>query len=223
MNSRFLLAALVVFAGGYVGYKVIQKSWGGLVYVYVDSQDGSRQPAAVKSKYDFSNLKGGALDQASKQRLLSHAKVVVRKGEFGIELGHFVRKGKKGYKEFACSSFDGVELQFQATNESVSGHAPTMKVEGNCQFSKNLNRIDPIWIPIARIKNEKPGNVVLEYWDEGKITVMFNHMGGQWPSSWQLKSARLFKRGGEGQVRISDREVSEILKGEPIKINFETF
>ncbi|MEZ4871783.1 MAG: hypothetical protein R2827_05945 [Bdellovibrionales bacterium] len=205
-----------------MGHKVVMQSWDGTVYVFLQS-DGNRIPAAVNSKYDFSNLRGSALANASQERLLSHAKIVSEPGQIGIELGHFVRRGQKGLKEFACTSFDSVELEFRSTSLFVHGHPPTMKIEGNCKFTQTLDKIDPIWIPIAKIKGEKPGNVVLEYWDKGKVTITFDNMGGQWPDDWELYSARLYKQGRPQQIQISSKDINRILKGDPIKINFDRF
>lgn len=59
----------------------------------------SRDPAAIKRVYDFSNLQGSALSIATKQRLISGAKVLYEDSSVGIELGHFVVKGGEGEKE----------------------------------------------------------------------------------------------------------------------------
>ncbi|MBC86339.1 MAG: hypothetical protein CL677_04090 [Bdellovibrionaceae bacterium] len=222
MNLKYLAAFFVFLVGGMFGHRIAINSWDGLVYVYVQ-HDGNRYPAAVESKYDFSNLRGSALDAASQRRLLSHAKMVTQPGQIGIELGHFVQRGNKGLKEFACNSFDSVEMEFRASNMMVSGSVPTMKIEGSCKFTKTLDRIDPIWIPISKIKTEKPGNSVLEYWENERVTVSFENMGGEWPESWELHSARLYKKGGGEQIRVTSKEIDKILKGDPIQIHFDRF
>lgn len=213
MNNQEWSKYIFMFMLG-LGGAVAWFSDEGVTYVYIGN---SRQPAAIRRVFDFSHLNGNDLTIASRNRLLADAKLFKTESSIGIELGHFVVKGTSGKKEFACQSFDYIELVFMAQGIAESGQSPRMFIKGECRMGKDISRMAPIWIPMAEVMSQAPSSDVIQYHDR-RLTLWFENIGSIWPQNWTLESARLF---GEGinthEMRIDRKKVNEIAKG---KISF---
>lgn len=180
----------------------------------------SRDPAAIKKVYDFSNLEGSALNYAAKQRLLDGVKVLRENNDVGLELGHFVIKGPDGQKTFACQTFSKVVLAFEGDGVAVAGELPQMEVEGGCEISSDINRIAAVWIPVSKILGEPVADGEFDY-REGKVSKLkFANVSDQWPRTWKLKSVRLIDpTGSNGEVAIPTQELQQIIK-KPFIVTF---
>lgn len=179
----------------------------------------SRIPAAIRRDLDFSMLDGAELITASQKRLVTAARVVLQQDELGIELGHFVTRGSTGKSQLACDFYDRVTLRFEAEGIADSGEKPVMEVDGACRPAQDITRIAPIWLPVARILNERPSDMDLGYEEDGP-KFRFAHMGGEWPMHWSLQSVRLYNGSEPGrEVNISKRELREILE-KPLVLNW---
>jgi hypothetical protein len=151
-----------------------------------------RDPAAIKRVYDFSNLAGSALDVASKQRLLSGAKIRKEDALVGVELGHFVVRNFEGNKEFACQRYSKIVLEFEGDGMALGGNKPSMEVEGNCEISQgDINAISPLWIPVAKILGEPVAEGEFDFREGHPIKVRFTNVMSEWPTAWRMKSVRL--------------------------------
>ena len=133
------------------GYSIIH-------YTTTDAYQISRDPAAIGRIYDYSKLNGEELRTAVKQRLLAGFEVDKRADEQGVSLGHFVFIDSNGDKKFACQEYNKIALTFLADGMAAAGEQPTMQVEGACEFSGEVSKINPLWIPVAKILNEKPAD-----------------------------------------------------------------
>jgi hypothetical protein len=180
----------------------------------------ARDPAAVRQVYDFSSLSGSELNQAMKKRLLSGASVIRQQSSLGVELGHFAMAKLTGEKTLACQEFDKVVLKFEAEGVAISGERPEMEVEGACEFSSDMTKINPIFIPVDRIMAEKPGDGEIQYREGKAVTLRFHGMPDQWPTSWLLTSVRLSNPGQQKELLIDTEEVNQIL-GRPMMVNFK--
>lgn len=179
-----------------------------------------RDPAAVRQVYDFSSLTGAELVKAMKKRLLSGAVVVHENTRLGIELGHFAMAKATGEKILACQEFERVILHFEADGVAVSGKRPVMEVEGQCEFSADMTKIIPVFIPVNRILAEKVGDGEMQYRDERPVTLRFYGMPEEWPTRWLLTSVRLSHPGEQKELLVDSSEVSQIL-GHPMMIHFK--
>jgi hypothetical protein len=179
----------------------------------------ARTPAAIRKVYDFSDLDGSALSQASKQRLISGFEVTRDNDEIGVRLGHFVVAGQNGEKVFACERYDRVVLSFEGEGVAVNGDKPKMEVEGQCEPDQDINRISPLWIPVARITAAtlEDGEQMYENRSSG-VRVKFANVSDQWPPQWVLTSIRLTNAGQE-QVTIDNAELREMVQ-RPVVLEF---
>ncbi|MEI7972959.1 MAG: hypothetical protein WCH11_01175, partial [Bdellovibrio sp.] len=157
----------------------------------------ARDPAAIRRMYDFSNLQGSALQTALQTRLIDAAQVVARDDQKGIELGHFVVLNEKGEKVFACQKYSQVVMNFEAVGIAVAGAKPEMEVEGPCEMSENINKISPIWIPLARVLGEPVSDGEFDFMEGQKIRLRFKSVSDSWPKNWDLKNVRLVSKTGE--------------------------
>ena len=179
-----------------------------MVYVYVGN---SRMPAAVPKVFDFSNLRGGDLRMASTKRLLEDAKITKGEESIGVELGHFVTMGASGRREFACQSFNKIEMVFFAEGMAESGEIPEMTVDGGCVMGEDLNRISTIWIPNMLAAKQKTSMSEISYDGENPTFVKFTHVGSEWPTDWVLKSIRLYsKENPETEMKFDQMEIRSI-------------
>ena len=160
-----------------------------------------RNPAAIHSDYDFFELVGNELTYKTKLRLYDDIEVSLKDGQYGVSLGNFVVKGEGGQREFACGFYDEVEIVFRAEGMAESGHIPELTVTGLCQVSDRIDRLAPVWIPIEKIANEKPGDMDIQYPDSPNLS--FRNIGSQWAQEWYIYSVRLFN----GAVETRSLEV----------------
>jgi hypothetical protein len=211
---------LILFLAAAFGWWVSWSSKGGSPDQFVDMGfSGSRDPAAIRKSYDFSELDGLALSQATKQRLIAGARVLKEEAQIGIELGHFVVKGEGGEKTFACNKYSTVILQFEGDGMAVAGDKPSMEVEGACEISADINRISPLWIPVAKILGEPVAEGEFDFRDPNPIKVRFANVSDQWPNAWVLKSVQLKSDSGEG-VSLEGSELRKMIE-KPMILEFQ--
>jgi hypothetical protein len=177
----------------------------------------SRDPAAIRQVYDITHLHGSSLDKAMKERMLLGLETFKDDQGFGIGLGHFAFSLDSGEKVLGCRAYEKVILHFEAEGVAVNGEKPTMTVTGKCNYSSDLTKIDPLWIPIAKIFGERPSDGDFSDYDR-PVHITFNNMADEWPRKWVLTSMTV--QGEKGQVDISKYEVGQIL-GKPFMINLE--
>lgn len=209
MRRSLVLPILFFWAVTYIGIRVVENSWQGLVFINLEDP---RSPAAVPGNINFSHLKGDDLWAAAHKRLLADARLLKSNSEIGIELGHFVVGGIDGKPHAACQVYNKVELTFAAEGLSVNGEAPEMVVLGTCGMDySSIERIKPIWIPYQRVLMDKPGNIELSFFDEKPVTLKFDHMGSEWPKEWILKSVRLYTTEDSTRaLNINNAQVREV-------------
>ena len=220
-NSHVLSGSIVVILAAIIGASVSLRSWNGISYYYLD--ENKRHPAAVRRAFDFSQLEGDALELASQKRLLSDARVVNLKKGFGwgIELGHFITRGDRGERQFACGFYDRVELTFFAKGMAISGERPLMMVEAGCRIGDNVNRISAIPIPVSKILQEPPGDLEFQYLEENPVVIKFNHVVDQWPRKWSLYSVRLFHHSiTNREVKVDSTQIQNISTNDEVQMTW---
>lgn len=188
--------------------------------VAVQSGRSARDPAAIRRAYDFSELNGSALSEKSKQRLISGFEVVRDADQVGVRLGHFVVADGSGNKVFACARYSKVVLSFEGEGVAVNGDKPEMQVTGNCETDDDINRISPLWIPVARITAEPVQDGKLDF-EQGRspVSVRFTNVSEQWPGLWVLTQVQL-SNGAEDSVSIGGSELRSML-AKPVVIEFQ--
>ncbi|WP_413559051.1 hypothetical protein [Bdellovibrio sp. HCB209] len=177
-----------------------------------------RDPAAVRNNFDFSNLSGEKLQDAVKQRLVTGFELKKTPEASGFSLGHFVFVDQYGQKKFACQEFSRVSLTFEAEGVSVSGDKPSMELEGTCEFSKDTAKINPLWLPVAKILGERPADGEFQFNEGSGVVVRFANLPDHWPKTWLLKSVRM-KNLNSTDLVIESNEVARYL-GHPVVLNF---
>ncbi|MNJ91221.1 hypothetical protein D3C87_88680 [compost metagenome] len=179
----------------------------------------NRDPAAIGKVFDFSHLKGEKLQEAVKQRLL--AGFTLKKGPegAGIGLGHFVFLDQAGERKLACQEFSKITLTFEGDGASVAGDRPVMDVEGACEYSADMSRINPLWIPVAQILGEKAGDGDFQFNEGNPVAIRFMNIPDEWPRTWILKSVKLMNENNSQAVIVEGSDVVEYL-GHPLVLSF---
>lgn len=196
-----------------LGFHQALTSFDGVIYVSHDRFSAQRRdPAAIRRDLDFSRLDGAELITASQRRLVTAARVILENGELGVELGHFVTRGPDRGRQLACDFYDRVEITFEAEGVAEGGDKPVMKVDGPCRTGADITRIEPIWIPIGKILNEKPADMELSYADHEDLSFRFDDMTDHWPKHWVMKSVRLYNEKEAGrEVAISNQDLYQLV------------
>jgi hypothetical protein len=211
INSTILNSAILVLTI-YVGSQLAFQSLNGKTIVNVSGVGVARDPAAIQKQYDFAELKGSALEYASKERLIKKARIISESGFVGIQLGHYLTRDNNGSKAFACQMFDRVEVEFEADGFAVNGERPSLIVSGACVASADINTIEPLWIPIARIMADQSGDSEYEFREKGTVSIRLNNIGEEWPLYWTLTGVKLYDSNGQnGKVEIDLSEIKTIL------------
>jgi hypothetical protein len=196
------------------------------------SPNQSRDPAAIKKSYDFSNLEGNDLNRATKERVMAGAEVVEENTDdgfqVGLQLGHFVVKSPNGEKQFACDRYSTMQLTFNGDGAIQSGELPKMEVEGSCFIGADTNTINPLMIPVAKIMGEPVADGEFQFYKStaankntnNEVHVRFFNVADSWPRMWSLKSIRMYNKENPSQeVFINAKDMIEISR-QPIIIQF---
>lgn len=220
IHKHFAVFALIL-AGLGGGYFVSSTSSQFPFYATeIEKSAARRDPAAIKRVYDFSNLQGNALSTATKERLISGARILEVDNEIGVELGHFVIRDQDGNKIFACQKYKRIELVFEGDGSAVAGQLPSMEVEGDCQISADINKIAALWIPVQRILGESVGDGEFDFREGRPIKVRFANVSDAWPKLWRLQAVRLFSSEDRSDfVEISPPELRQV-SSDPILVRF---
>lgn len=205
--GAFLLLALT-FAAGY-----------SVMYRNTDQVPVNRDPAAVKTGFDFSHLKGPQLQEAVKKRLLTGLELRKAPNGTAIGLGHFLFINDSGEKKLACQEFGKVSLSFEAEGVSVGGDKPEMEIEGRCEYSQDMAKISPLFLPVAKILGERPGDGEFQFNEGSALTVRFTNLPEEWPRTWLLKSVKLINEKQSEALVIESDEVAGVL-GHPMVLTW---
>lgn len=189
----------------------------GFYEVYLNEMSSDdRNPAALHKSFDITEFTGNSLIQAAKSQLLSGVSIQQAGKSVGIGLGHFVFLDQ-GKKKFACKQYQDVVLEFVAESKPSDNQLPRMTVVGPCEFSTDISRILPLWIPFEKIISEQPIDGDFEFNDSQKMSINFVNINDKWPHVWILKSVRL--KNSEQQIEIGDKEIAQLL-GQPLVIRW---
>lgn len=211
MKNKILFSLIIFGFAALFGVYSQMQSWDGVIFIS-NSQilEKNRNPAAIRKVFDFSQLEGSALKMRSQRRLIEEANITNENGRVSIELGHFVTKGEGNRRIFACDFYERVTLTFKAEGIAASGEIPTLRVEGPCKVSADLNKISLISIPVNKILNERPSDMDLNY-DQSSVSFHFENMGQSWPKNWVLKSVKLLRDNHPGDgIEVDEHEIKDI-------------
>lgn len=177
-----------------------------------------RDPSAIRQHYDFTNLKGTALEVAMRERIISQIEIVKNDNGFGLNLGHFAFKSDNGENLLGCQFFNKVTLVFEAEGAAVNGIKPTMEVDGPCENSEDLTKINAVMIPLKQLMIEKPADGDFNF-NQGKpMSLRMLNLPDSWPTMWNLIGVRL---NSTSQQFIIDRnEIAKII-GQPLLITVQ--
>ncbi len=167
-------------AGSFAAFNSMQ----GTFFVSNSRYISVRNPALVQKSTAFSELKGKAWNLLSSDRLLAEAFPIKEAKRTGFVFGHFITQDSDGKKYFACDLYNKIQLSFVAEGVMEGGEFATMKVEAPCHASKDLNTLEPVWIPSNDVK------------------VIYNNLPSEMPSEWVLEEVQLAR---DSQVGISVR------------------
>lgn len=188
------------------------------MFYTTDVYQVARDPAAVRNTFDFSNLQGDTLQQAVKQRLIAGFEVHRDEEGTGISLGHFAFSND-GSKKLACQEYETVTLRFEADGVMVSGDSTVMEIEGRCEFSSDLAKINPLVVPFQKITGEKPGDGEFKFNTNRPVVVRFSNLSDAWPTKWILKSVKLSNPTNSEGLTVDSSEISKYL-GHPVVVIF---
>jgi len=175
-----------------------------------------RDPAAIGSIYDFSTLRGDDLGLAMRKRLVSGI-ATFSDGEFrGLSLGHFRMANEEGKKLFACQAYQRVTLVFEGDGSASGGQRPQMEVEGPCQFSEDVGKINPLWMPVARITAAAPADGDYTY-EGSELAFRYSNLAESWPRTWVLIGFRLSNE--KSSFEVTREDLNQML-GHPVVISF---
>lgn len=193
----------------------------GLFHIHMSTKSYqiSRDPAAIGKVFDFSHLQGAQLQEAVKQRLVTGFSLKKTDEGASVGFGHFVYLDDKGQRKLACQEYGKITLTFEGDGGSVGGERPVMDVEGVCDFSPDMSRINPLFIPIARIMGEKPADGEFQFQEGTPVAIRFTNIPDAWPKTWILKSIKLQSDKTAQVVVVEGPEVVQYL-GHPLVLTF---
>lgn len=177
-----------------------------------------RDPAAIRQTYDFTNLKGTALDIALKQKVLGDLEVIKTADNFGIAFGHFAFSTSDGQKFLGCEYYEKVVAVFEAEGTAVSGRKSTMEISGPCKYSENLTKIQAALIPIKKIMGDAPQDGEMSFPGDVPVNVKFQNLTDSWPTQWNLVNVRM--ESSQFVFIIDRNEIAKIM-GQPLLISVQ--
>ena len=177
----------------------------------------TRNPAAIRQYYDFTNLRGTALQVALKERIISNLEIVKNENDLGLKLGHFAFTNAQDEKKLGCQEYHKVTLQFESADMAVSGEKSKMEVESDCITGEDISMIEPIWIPLSKVYLEKATDGDFQFMESHQTFLRFTNISDEWPKKWNLIGVHLNNAASE--LNIDRNEVQKIL-GKPLVLSF---
>ena len=101
----------------------------------------------------------------------------------------------------------------------VSGDSTVMEIEGRCEFSSDLAKINPLVVPFQKIIGEHPGDGEFKFNTNRPVVVRFSNLSDAWPTKWILKSVKLSSPQKTEMLTVDSSEISRIL-GHPVVLTF---
>lgn len=220
MKYKFISGIIVFSFFLLIGALYSQKTFNGVHHFDISRLNLStdRDPAAIKNVFDFSQLQGGALEFASKTRIIERSEIIMDTDRMGVVLGHFITRMSDGRQILACQNYQNLILTFEAEGVAVSGSKPTMIVESPCQPDKDINKISTIWIPYKDILKSQPADGNYDYFEQ-PVHISMTHIPDSWPRHWILTQVQLKQLQGPDEIRITAKEVRQIL-GKPLSFRW---
>lgn len=220
MNKFSLVAAFGVALG--IGFLISQS---------VELKGTERSPAAVRKNYDFTNLRGSALEIALKERLITQVNVQKNESDVAFSLGHFAFTNSNNSRVLGCSVYQKVVLEFESADMAISGEKSKMEVSGACRSNEDGTMIQPLRIPFSKIHQDRPSDGDYQFTFEDPIFVRFSNVSESWPRSWHLVGVKLLpstrpssesnensEAGAQTQEIIVDRNEVQKILGRPLTI-----
>lgn len=150
------------------------QSWDGVVYNYLKSP--KRQLASISSKLDLSNVAAIYPEVFETQNVIDKAYVIEQKNFTQIYLGHI--STDKSVSNLVCAHYSHLQLTLQSSDININGDPIQMKLTALCNVSKNINFIDPINLPVVKIK--KLDNNIFKNNEIFLENAYFLHMSSEW-------------------------------------------
>lgn len=176
-----------------------------------------RNPAAVRQYYDFTALRGSALEVALKERVVSKIEVVRNSSDLGLTFGHFAFTNAQNKESLGCEAFGKITLDFESGDMAISGEKSKMEVTSDCVASSDITMIEPVWIPISKIYRDKPTDGDFQFMEGKQTSLRFSNISDEWPKKWHL--VRIHLNGVTQELTIDRNEVQKIL-GKPLVLSF---
>lgn len=204
-HIQYSLSILVVTGLWSLGFFQGTKSWNAVVYN--SSKKPQRHLASISSKLDLSNIVAIYPEMFEKQSLVDKAYVIENQNITQIYLAH-ISTNSSAIK-LVCRNYSHLQLILHASDVNINGEPLEMKLTGLCNVSKNINFIDPINLPIAKIKKLESSNfrndeIFLE-------NSYFLHMS----SEWMITKVNFFSKKGRSLPNFSVKAT------QPFEVNLQ--
>ncbi len=169
------------------------KSWNGVVYN--NPKNLNRQLASISSKLDLSNVVAIYPEVFEKQNITSRAYIVEKKNIIQIYLGHI--STDKSVDNLVCANYSHLQLTLQSADISINGEPLEMKLTALCNVSKNINFINPINLPVDKIKKASSNN-----FKNDKIYLK-NSLFLSMSSDWSISEINFFSKKSRSSQKFS--------------------
>jgi hypothetical protein len=85
-----------------------------------------------------------------------------------------------------------VTIEFDAEGVAVSGDKPHITVQSGCQVATNINAMEPIHIPIQKLKAQPPSETQYSFYDSNNpMKITMANPPSEWPGQWVLTDLKL--------------------------------
>lgn len=203
-------AAQVIFVIGFI-FLGVGAFWLGSK-VAKSAREDARGPAAVPRTYDFSNLEGSALREASVKQILSGTKTLVAGSLSGLQMGHFTMRNSGGVSVSVCDIYPTIELQFVAGDMAVSGESPEMHVTGDCSMADTPGALEPVMFDYMAVRATQVQEQSVRQPQANNNEVKFKNVSDTWPRMWVLKQIKFISaETNRDPLEISVEEIRQSL------------
>lgn len=173
---------------------------------FFEGNFNQRNPAAIRQYYDFTNLRGTALEVALKERVISNIEVVKSDQDIGLRLGHFAFTNTDDQKKLGCQEYTQLTLEFESDDAAVNGEKSKMEIIGECQASRDTTMIEPVMIPTLKLLSEKPSDGDIQFMDQKPVAIHLENMPDDWPKKWNLVGVKFSNSQNFNRKELNSKE-----------------
>ncbi|MES3039486.1 MAG: hypothetical protein V4736_16375 [Bdellovibrionota bacterium] len=175
-----------------------------LAYSGNDVTSGQREPAAVRTHYNFSNMAPEKKEDTLKTHIAKTFEIRTQGDKALFQFGYASFEEDGQALKSICSVYSEVTFVFEGEGQAHNGEKPELKVTSACKENGTIAS-GQIVIPLEAIATSPAGEGDMKFFEPYPTALTFKNVGDSWPKTWYLKGVEL--QGNGSFVKLNENDL----------------